>query len=88
MPPSLSLSHFASVLLLQAPELFNGTRVDEKCDVYSLGCIMYECVTRRVPFEELSRGAQASMGLFQVGWGGGAQASMGLFQVGRGAGAF
>ena len=87
MPPSLSLSHFASVLLLQAPELFNGTRVDEKCDVYSLGCIMYECVTRRVPFEELSRGAQASMGLFQVG-GGGAQASMGLFQVGRGAGAF
>lgn len=30
-----------------APELFNGTRVDEKCDVYSLGCLLYECIARR-----------------------------------------
>lgn len=28
-------------------ELFNGTRVDEKCDVYSLGCLLYECGARR-----------------------------------------
>ena len=55
-----------SPFLSQAPELFNGTRVDEKCDVFSLGGILYECYTGRVPFEELSRGAQASMGLFQV----------------------
>lgn len=26
-----------SVVPTQAPELFNGTRVDEKCDVFSLG---------------------------------------------------
>ncbi len=28
-----------------APEQFNGTRVDEKCDVYALACIMYELVS-------------------------------------------
>ena len=61
--PSTLLS---SIHISQAPELFNGTRVDEKCDVFSLGGILYKCYTGRVPFEELSRGAQASMGLFQV----------------------
>jgi serine/threonine protein kinase len=48
-----------------APELFNGTRIDEKCDVYSLGCILYEMVTRKVPFEEWGE-ASANVGLFQV----------------------
>jgi serine/threonine protein kinase len=37
-----------------APELFNGSRVDEAADVYSLGCILYECMARRRPFGELS----------------------------------
>jgi serine/threonine protein kinase len=36
-----------------APELFNGARVDEAADVYSLGCILYECVARKRPFGEL-----------------------------------
>ncbi|MEW5302145.1 MAG: hypothetical protein WDW36_004954 [Sanguina aurantia] len=48
-----------------APELFNGTRVDEKCDVFSLGCIMYEAMTRKVPFEELGQ-ENFNMGLFQI----------------------
>ncbi|KAF5837720.1 hypothetical protein DUNSADRAFT_3975 [Dunaliella salina] len=37
-----------------APELFNGSRVDEKCDIYSLGCIIYECVTGKAPWSELN----------------------------------
>lgn len=49
-----------------APELFNGTRVDEKADVYSLGCILYEALTRRVPFAELTHGGAAAMGLYQI----------------------
>ena len=35
-------------------ELFNGSRVDEKCDIYSLGCIIYECVTGKAPWSELN----------------------------------
>lgn len=37
-----------------APELLNGTLVNEKCDVYSLACLMYECVTRKAPWAELA----------------------------------
>ncbi len=36
-----------------APEQFNGTRVDEACDVFALGCILFEAVTGRVPWSEL-----------------------------------
>ncbi|GAX74588.1 hypothetical protein CEUSTIGMA_g2036.t1 [Chlamydomonas eustigma] len=49
-----------------APELFNGSRIDEKCDIYSLGCIMYECVSRKAPFEDLCCNAPANMGIFQI----------------------
>ncbi|GLC66073.1 hypothetical protein PLESTF_000378700 [Pleodorina starrii] len=45
-----------------APELFNGTRVDERADLYSLGCIMYEALTRKVPFDNLVRGPAAGQG--------------------------
>lgn len=37
-----------------APELFNGTRVDEKVDVYALGCILNEAYTRRQPWRDAS----------------------------------
>jgi len=37
-----------------APELFNGTRVDEKVDVYALGCILNEVYTRRQPWRNSS----------------------------------
>ena len=58
--PCLPLLPHPCCLLLwpvqyMAPELFNGLRVNESADVYSLGCIMYECLTRKVPFEELAR---------------------------------
>ncbi|KAK9827455.1 hypothetical protein WJX74_003381 [Apatococcus lobatus] len=40
--------------MYMAPEQFNGTRLDEKVDVYALGCIMNECFTRRQPWNEYS----------------------------------
>eukprot|EP00798_Chlamydomonas_sp_ICE-L_P006775 gene6775-12768_t len=51
-----------------APEVFNGSHVDEKCDVYSLGCVMYECWTCRVPFHNLAvqAGPNVNVGLFQI----------------------
>ena len=34
-----------------APELYKGDYYDNKCDVWSLGCIMYEMITLTRPFE-------------------------------------
>lgn len=34
-----------------APETFEGGPVDEKCDVYSFGIIMWECLTGRRPWQ-------------------------------------
>ncbi len=35
-----------------APEQIQGTSVLGQADQYSLGCVMYECLTGRVPFEK------------------------------------
>lgn len=34
-----------------APELLAGERVEQTADIYSLGCVLYEIVTGRLPFE-------------------------------------
>lgn len=37
--------------MYMAPEQFNGMHLDEKVDVYALGCIFNECFTRRQPWQ-------------------------------------
>lgn len=34
-----------------APEVFEGTSYTEKCDVYSWGIILWECLSRELPFK-------------------------------------
>lgn len=64
----LSVTHQGGTPNYMAPELFNGSRVDEKADVYSMGCILYECVARRTPFSHLAAGFNKSFNiLFKVG---------------------
>jgi hypothetical protein len=45
---------FSGSLLYSAPEQSGVLRrpVDGRADLYSLGCVLYECVARRPPFEE------------------------------------
>jgi len=45
-----------------APEVFEGKRYSEKCDVYSFGIVLWEMLSRKKPFDEI--GAPA----FRILW--------------------
>ncbi len=48
-----------------APEQIKGEAIDGRCDVYALGCMIYEMITARLPFEAPSIMAMLSKHLVE-----------------------
>lgn len=44
-----------------APEQFSASKIDAKCDSYAFGCILWECITGRQPWEECNNLMQIVM---------------------------
>eukprot|EP00741_Cyanophora_paradoxa_P023728 tig00021616_g22919.t1 len=49
-----------------APEVLNNQRYSEKADVFSFGIVLYELITRKLPYEGLD-GMQAALGVLHRG---------------------
>lgn len=60
----------AGTPVYMAPELFRGVpgaSADEKCDVYSFGVLLWECITGRVPWEWMTNHMQVIFAVAVVG---------------------
>ena len=51
-PGRTRVGTFVGTLDYAAPEQLQGQRVDARTDVYAAGCLLYEMLTGRVPFEQ------------------------------------
>ncbi|XP_012229560.1 mitogen-activated protein kinase kinase kinase 7-like [Linepithema humile] len=50
-----------------APEVFEGSKYTEKCDVFSWGIILWEVLTRKKPFDDIGASAYRIMWAVHVG---------------------
>jgi YVTN family beta-propeller protein len=48
---------FVGTLDYAAPEQFEGKQLDGRADVYSLGCVLFECLTGEIPFRRDNQAA-------------------------------
>jgi YVTN family beta-propeller protein len=48
---------FVGTLDYAAPEQFEGKQLDGRADVYSLGCVLYECLTGEIPYRRDNQAA-------------------------------
>ncbi|XP_062504348.1 uncharacterized protein LOC134181149 isoform X2 [Corticium candelabrum] len=47
-----SMSHVSEMFPYMAPEQLQGMPVDQEGDIYSFGCVLWECLTSRIPWSE------------------------------------
>jgi serine/threonine protein kinase len=55
LPSATAPAHIAGTLPYMAPERLQGQPISDKCDVYSLGVILWECLARRKPWHGLDK---------------------------------